>query len=68
MGKADIKREGTDVTVVATSYMVHLALEAAETLKDKISVEVIDPRTLVPLDMETIIESVKKTATCGGGG
>lgn len=62
LGKADIKREGTDVTVVATSLMVHRALEAADILeKEGISVEVIDPRTLVPLDKETIIESVKKT-------
>lgn len=61
LGQADIKREGTDVTVVATLYMVHHALEAAEKLKDEISVEVIDPRTLEPLDMDTIIASVKKT-------
>jgi pyruvate dehydrogenase E1 component beta subunit len=60
-GKADIKREGTDVTVVAISRMVHLALEVAEKIKDTVSVEVIDPRTLEPLDMDTIIESVKKT-------
>ena len=61
-GKADIKREGKDVTVVATSIMVHRALQAAEELeKEGISVEVIDPRTLVPLDTETIVESVKKT-------
>ncbi|MFH0728721.1 MAG: pyruvate dehydrogenase complex E1 component subunit beta [Pseudomonadota bacterium] len=61
LGKADIKRAGTDVTVVATLYMVHHALAAAEQLKDEISVEVIDPRTLEPLDLETIIESIKKT-------
>ncbi|WP_282156070.1 alpha-ketoacid dehydrogenase subunit beta [Cytobacillus gottheilii] len=62
LGKADIKREGTDVTIVATAIMVHKALEAAEVLeKDGISAEVIDPRTIVPLDKETIIESVKKT-------
>lgn len=62
LGKADIKREGTDVTIVATSIMVHRALEAAEQLESEgISCEVIDPRTLVPLDEETIIESVKKT-------
>lgn len=62
IGKADIKRQGTDVTVVATSIMVHKALEAADALdKDGISIEVIDPRTLVPLDIETIVESVKKT-------
>ncbi|TLS38723.1 alpha-ketoacid dehydrogenase subunit beta [Pseudalkalibacillus caeni] len=62
IGKADIKREGKDVTVVATSIMVHKALEAAEELeKEGIDVEVIDPRTLVPLDEETIVNSVKKT-------
>ncbi|MDQ0874417.1 pyruvate/2-oxoglutarate/acetoin dehydrogenase E1 component [Paenibacillus sp. V4I3] len=62
LGKADIKREGTDVTIIATSIMVHKALEAAKQLElEGISVEVVDPRTLVPLDEETIIESVKKT-------
>jgi pyruvate/2-oxoglutarate/acetoin dehydrogenase E1 component len=61
-GVADVKREGTDVTVVATSYMVHKALKAAESLqKDGVSVEVVDPRTLTPLDRETISNSVKKT-------
>ena len=61
-GKADVKREGTDVTVVATSLMVHTALAAAEALeKDGISVEVVDPRCLQPLDAETIIASVQKT-------
>lgn len=61
-GKADIKREGKDVTVVATANMVHTALGAAEKLAaDGISIEVVDPRTLYPLDMETIIASVKKT-------
>jgi pyruvate dehydrogenase E1 component beta subunit len=61
-GKADIKREGSDVTVVALAYMVHEALKAAEELaKEGISVEVVDPRTIVPLDKEAIIESVKKT-------
>jgi len=61
-GQADIKREGKDVTVVATANMVHTALGAAEKLAaDGISLEVVDPRTLYPLDEETIIESVKKT-------
>jgi pyruvate dehydrogenase E1 component beta subunit len=61
-GKADIKRVGKDVTVVATMAMVHKALNAAATLeKEGISVEVIDPRTLVPLDEATIFNSVKKT-------
>ncbi len=61
-GKAKICREGTDVTIVALSRMVYSALEAAETLAEKgISAEVIDPRTVSPLDMETILNSVKKT-------
>lgn len=61
-GVADIKREGSDVTVVATLYMVHKALNAAEELEGEgVSVEVVDPRTLTPLDKETIIVSVKKT-------
>lgn len=63
LGQADIKREGSDVTIVATAIMVHKSLEAAAELeKEGISVEVIDPRTLVPLDIKTIIESVKKTS------
>ena len=62
LGIADIKREGTDVTIVARSLMVPLALKAAEALeKDGVSCEVIDPRTIRPLDIDTIIESVKKT-------
>ena len=61
-GKADVKRPGTDVTVVATQMMVQRALGAAQDLEsDGISVEVIDPRTLVPLDEEAILESVRKT-------
>jgi acetoin:2,6-dichlorophenolindophenol oxidoreductase subunit beta len=61
-GKAEVRREGEDVTIVATSKMVLTALEAAEQLAaDGISAEVIDPRTISPLDMDTIIESVKKT-------
>jgi len=61
-GQADVKREGSDVTIVATAAMVHKALAAAETLaKDGNSLEVIDPRTLTPLDQDTIINSVKKT-------
>jgi len=61
-GLADVKREGEDVTIVATLYMVHKALSAAEILqKEGISVEVVDPRTLTPLDKQTIIDSVKKT-------
>ena len=61
-GKADIKKEGKDVTVVATSAMVYEALKTQEILnKEGISIEVIDPRTLYPFDKDTIIESVKKT-------
>ncbi|MCJ7665527.1 MAG: alpha-ketoacid dehydrogenase subunit beta, partial [Actinobacteria bacterium] len=61
-GVADIKREGSDVTVVAYSNMLFKALEAAEELeKDGISCEVVDPRTLVPMDFNTIVGSVKKT-------
>jgi 2-oxoisovalerate dehydrogenase E1 component len=67
-GKADIKRGGKDVTLVAVSAMVPKALSVAERLHDDgISVEVIDPRTLAPLDKETIVESVKKTLTGGFG-
>ncbi|HLL71044.1 MAG TPA: pyruvate dehydrogenase complex E1 component subunit beta [Pyrinomonadaceae bacterium] len=62
LGVADIKREGTDATIVARSLTVPLALKAAEELeKDGISVEVVDPRTIRPLDIDTIIRSVKKT-------
>src|SRR5438477_4262310 len=62
LGKADIKREGSDVTVVALAWLVHEALAAAEELaKDGISVEIVDPRTLVPLDAATIRQSVQKT-------
>ncbi len=62
LGQADVKRPGSDITVVATSRMVHRALAAAETLAPEgIDVEVIDPRTLNPLDEETILASVRKT-------
>ncbi|MEM1601560.1 MAG: alpha-ketoacid dehydrogenase subunit beta, partial [Sulfolobales archaeon] len=61
-GVADVKAEGSDVTVVAVAYIVHEAIKAANMLKNEgISVEVIDPRTLVPFDKETIFKSVKKT-------
>lgn len=61
-GQADVKRTGKDVTVVATLMMVHKALAAAEKLSQEgIEVEVIDPRTLKPLDKDTILASVKKT-------
>lgn len=62
LGKADVKRKGDDITIVALSKMVHTALEAAETLEEEgISAEVIDPRSFSPLDEEAILESVKKT-------
>ena len=61
LGQADVKKEGTDVTIVATSYMVHMSLKVAAELESKASIEVIDPRTLEPLDIDTIVESVKKT-------
>ena len=62
LGRADIKRRGTDVTLIAWSRMVGRALAAAEQLASEgIEVEVVDPRTLVPLDRDTIVESVKKT-------
>lgn len=61
-GVADVKREGRDITLVATSSMVQVALEAAEMLeREGISAEVVDPRTLVPLDKETIVASARKT-------
>ena len=63
LGKARVHREGEDVTVVATGRLVYDALAAAdEAEKDGISVEVVDPRTLLPLDEETIVASVKKTS------
>jgi pyruvate/2-oxoglutarate/acetoin dehydrogenase E1 component len=62
IGKADVKRAGSDVTVIVTSWMLPRALEAAETVTSEgISVEVVDPRTLRPLDEETILESARKT-------
>ncbi len=62
LGIADVKREGTDATIVARSLMVPAALKAAEALeKQGVSCEVIDPRTIRPLDIDTIVESVKKT-------
>lgn len=65
LGVADVKREGSDVTVIATSWMVLKALEAAgELAKEGVSVEVLDPRTLWPLDKATIEKSVRKTGRC----
>jgi pyruvate dehydrogenase E1 component beta subunit len=63
LGVADIKREGSDVTIIATSSMVQVALGAASLLEESgISAEVVDPRTLWPLDEKTLIESAKKTS------
>jgi acetoin:2,6-dichlorophenolindophenol oxidoreductase subunit beta len=65
LGQARVIREGEDVTVVATGRLVHEALDAAGQLEEQgVSVEVVDPRTLQPLDEETIVESVKKTNRC----
>ncbi len=65
IGKAAVKRQGADVTIVTYSIMVGRSLEAAESLaQDGIDVEVIDLRTLRPLDIDTIVESVKKTSRC----
>jgi pyruvate dehydrogenase E1 component beta subunit len=65
IGKAKVHREGDDVTVVATGRLVHEALKAAEEAEsDGISVEVVDPRTLLPLDEEAIVGSVRKTTRC----
>jgi pyruvate dehydrogenase E1 component beta subunit len=62
LGKADVKREGSDVTIFSYSYCVHLALEAAEKLADQgVSAEVVDLRTLNPLDFDTVAASVSKT-------
>jgi pyruvate dehydrogenase E1 component beta subunit len=62
LGVADVKREGSDVTIVAIGGMVQRALDAAETLdREGVSAEVIDPRSLVPLDKQTILDSVAKT-------
>ena len=63
IGSADIKRTGRDLTLIATGRMAHVALAAAELLaKDDISAEVIDPRSLVPLDLDTLVASVKRTS------
>ena len=71
-GKAAIRRDGTDATIIGYSRMAHVAAEAAETLQTVkgVSAEVIDLRTLRPFDVETVVESVKRTgrAVVGGGG
>ncbi len=65
IGKAKVKREGSDVTVVAHGKMYHVATKAAMELeKDGVDVEIIDPRTIKPLDMDTILTSIKKTNRC----
>jgi pyruvate dehydrogenase E1 component beta subunit len=62
LGVADVKREGEDVTMIATSSMVYVALAAAEELDSQgVSVEVVDPRTIAPLDRETLVASARKT-------
>jgi acetoin:2,6-dichlorophenolindophenol oxidoreductase subunit beta len=64
-GVADIKRAGSDITLIATSSMIYVALDAANELAEQgIEAEVIDPRTLTPLDEQTLVESVKKTSRC----
>lgn len=77
LGQAAVRRQGTDVTVVAYSLMMHRALQAAARLEGEISVEVVDPRTLRPFDLDTIMASLGKTgrllvvhespASCGPG-
>jgi pyruvate dehydrogenase E1 component beta subunit len=65
LGVADVKRQGSDITIVALSSMVQTALRAAAMLEDVgISAEVVDPRTTWPLDEKTLVESVKKTSRC----
>src|SRR5918912_736915 len=65
LGKARVHREGEDVTVIATGRLVHESLKAAEEAESRgISVEVVDPRTLLPLDEEALVASVKKTNRC----
>ncbi len=65
LGKAEIRRKGKDLTIVATSWMNVEALRAAEILERRgVSIEIVDPRTIFPLDSETIVESVRKTGRC----
>lgn len=65
IGKAKVKREGADVTVIAHGKMYHVASQAAQKLsKDGVEVEIIDPRTVKPFDMEAVIKSIKKTNRC----
>ena len=65
IGKAKVKREGSDVTVIAHGKMYHVATQAAQKLaKEGVEVEIIDPRTVKPFDMETVVKSIKKTNRC----
>ena len=64
LGEAALRREGTDITVISYSYMAQKAIEIADKLAPDVSVEVIDLRSLVPLDFDMIAESVKKTGKC----
>lgn len=65
IGKAKIKREGTDVTIVAHGKMYHIAKQAADQLaKDGVEAEIIDPRTIKPFDIRTVVESIQKTNRC----
>ena len=61
LGVADIKREGRDVTVLASGNQVHTALKAADNIKDEISVEVVDARSFEPFDLPTLLKSIEKT-------
>lgn len=62
LGLADVKREGTDVTVLASGQQVHFALKVAEKLKDEISIEVVDARSFEPFDLDTLLKSLEKTS------
>jgi len=65
IGKAAVKREGSDVTIVAHGKMYHVATQAAQQLaKDGVEVEIIDPRTIKPFDIETVVKSIQKTNRC----
>lgn len=65
LGKGTVKREGSDVTIVATGKMYHVSKQAADQLaKDGVECEIIDPRTIRPFDMDTVIQSIKKTNRC----
>ena len=77
LGQAAVRREGADITVVAYSLMAHRVLDAADRIAGEVGAEVIDPRTLRPFDLETVLRSVRKTGrllvvhespvTCGVG-